>query len=730
MQKHSEEPIDIKTTPSDVCALVAEVSRAADSDKEALGFLPQTVFVEAAEQGKLWVAVAGSHYAGHMLFTRRFPVIQIFQVFVLPQFRRRGVGRIMLNQLVHDAESQSYLIVNAKVADDLEANRFWEAQGFFVVRPIPGGTARNRKILLRERRLNTPSLFDLLEASASPKDHELRLIDRLQDRIPVYVLDVNVLLDLLKNRERGDDVRRIMSAAMAGTISLYAAPELVIELSKSADNRDADPVLQFAATLPQFPIPPESQKNQLFLELAAIVFPAKLREGRLKTRDEGDINHLLSAIHNRATGFVTSEKAILRAHHLIWERFKLEVVGPSELSLGLNPPEWDSDQQIKASRSSGAEIAIVALPEDERAEVERFLISSGLEHDTTNIILAPGYPASPRRRFVIKVSGRIRAFAAWDAPQTITSTLDAFVTTIDADEDVEPALQSTLLFLMRDSCKNGARVIRILALPSNPVLRRLATSLGFRTMLAIRHSTGECLQKVCLGKVALDDNWAGLRQELINRAKIELPCVPPAYDGPETTVHVVSPQGATLRLPLHELEELIGPSLLLLKGRPGAVVPIQKRYADELFGFSPQSGFFPKYEASLHSRRAYISSVGALSATRPGTVLLFYESKRGGGQGEIIACARSVENAISPTRELPPAIKACGVLEDKAIETVGAKGRAGLTLFDTIFKFSKPISFDRLRKLGCVDGAQFVTSRKISYDRLRQILREGAPDVS
>jgi len=165
--------------------------RAADSERDALGFLPPAAFREAATQGKLWVAVAPVSgvpvYAGHILFGRAFPVMRIFQIFISRPFRRRGVGAALIRQLIVEAESQNYFLVNAKVAGIWKLTISGRRRAFSVVRTLAGGATRNRQILLRERRLATPSLFDLLQASTAPTDHDLRLVDRLYARAPVYV---------------------------------------------------------------------------------------------------------------------------------------------------------------------------------------------------------------------------------------------------------------------------------------------------------------------------------------------------------------------------------------------------------------------------------------------------------------------------------------------------------------------------------------------------------------
>lgn len=61
------------------CSLVQEQG---DAQRDLLGFLPRSVYAEAAAQGKLFVATvddAGQEiYAGHLLFGGKFPHLRIF----------------------------------------------------------------------------------------------------------------------------------------------------------------------------------------------------------------------------------------------------------------------------------------------------------------------------------------------------------------------------------------------------------------------------------------------------------------------------------------------------------------------------------------------------------------------------------------------------------------------------------------------------------------------------
>ena len=233
--------------------------------------MPAPAYREAAHQGKLWVAVVktdrGEEYAGHLFFGGGFPRLRIFQIFVKEAWRRYGIGSILLSRLIQEAESWNCMSISARVADDLTANAFWSRHRFEIVDTRPGGPTSNRHILVRQRRLNTPTLFDMLGSAKSPTDHDLRLAERLYEKSPLYAFDINVLLDLIKKRSRAAEVHRIISASFANSIRLFVAPEFIAELREAGKGKEDDPILEIAATLPQFPNLPDPELRRLTAEL-------------------------------------------------------------------------------------------------------------------------------------------------------------------------------------------------------------------------------------------------------------------------------------------------------------------------------------------------------------------------------------------------------------------------------------------------------------------------------
>ena len=259
-------------------------------------------------------------------------------------------------------------------------------------------------------------------------------------------------------------------------------------------------------------------------------------------------------------------------------------------------------------------------------------------------------------------------------------------------------------------------------------LEAVATRIGFRRAVAQGSKDQGPFHKVCLGRVLYAENWTEISSSLAKRVQLELPRIPPDFQGANTRVPVISAHNTALSIPLHELEELVGPALLLLNNRLGAIVPIRVKYAERLLNMSVQRALF-RYEASLMPTRTYYSQIATLPVLEQGTILCFYESKKGGGSGSVIACARSVENWIGIPDTEADSVRRGGVLGTNELDVIARKERCCITRFDMVMKFRNPVPLDRLRELGCDDGSSFVTSKRISHEQLSSLVDEGQPYV-
>jgi len=154
---------------------------------------------------------------GYSIFGGALPQGRILQTWTSESSRGLGVGRRLIEEVAKLLEEAYFLSMRADVAADLaDANQFYERVGFEVVRTRPGGKTRGRVINVRVRELATPSLLDL-----AGDEHALGHLTTLPSSLgqpPLYTLDLNVVLDVSKQRVRSDIAGKVMSMAFEGEI--------------------------------------------------------------------------------------------------------------------------------------------------------------------------------------------------------------------------------------------------------------------------------------------------------------------------------------------------------------------------------------------------------------------------------------------------------------------------------------------------------------------------------
>jgi hypothetical protein len=104
-------------------SLLPEIRSLADSEKDALGFLPAKAFEDAIGRGRLIAAIVddrGSRsFAGHLLHSGVFPNAKVQQIGVVSNFRKLGVASSLLKALVSELERVGFLSIRADIASDL-----------------------------------------------------------------------------------------------------------------------------------------------------------------------------------------------------------------------------------------------------------------------------------------------------------------------------------------------------------------------------------------------------------------------------------------------------------------------------------------------------------------------------------------------------------------------------------------------------------------------------------
>lgn len=327
----------LETDPVVLLEHVSSIRSLADREKEALGFLPEAAYRDAIKQRRLFRMFARAadaiEIAGFILFSGVFPNARVQQVVVSPSHRRSGLASALVNALVSHLKSRGYLNVTAADASDLSAAQsFYEKRGFISRRVRDGGSARQRTIVLRSKELDTASLFTLM-APPSARDEfaaNLNLRSPGAFEAPLYVIDLNVLFDLLKQRARSAIANQLFGAALAHRVRLAVAPEFIVELERTSHGGALDSTLQLARQLPRIPPAPKIEVDRIAASIHRTVFEVKGLSQANSKQAISDSRHLAEAALARASGYITSDGHLINAREALLQLVGIDIASLDE----------------------------------------------------------------------------------------------------------------------------------------------------------------------------------------------------------------------------------------------------------------------------------------------------------------------------------------------------------------------------------------------------------------
>jgi GNAT superfamily N-acetyltransferase len=711
---------EIERKPLEVTGLVQAVQANADSHREALGFLPTQAYEQAARQETLFVAVEGRgeerRYAGHILFGATYPHAKIYQLFVVPPARKHGIGRLLVEALLKYAEKKQYLSVTARVAADLEANAFWSALKFETVGTKSGGAMRGRTINIRARQLNTPALFGYREPVTG-----IPLTEPLPNFTAVFALDLNIFFDVVRHRPRSEFGAVVMSAAFNNIVRLAVTEEFTRELKRSASNTH-DPVLEFALQLPTLPAPVNGLNEQLMNELAAIVFPERASAGKLSAQDRSDLIHVAIAAHHKIAGFVTAEDALVKSSQTIETQFGVRIVHVRDLAEILN-----NTTNVSSPLDIGfadRDLCLSEINSGHASAIKGLADSVRLPRELRNLALADGVQASTRRSLAISFEGKVVCVAFWQPQSMLQGALEAFMLVDEDQASSVVAVNALLNKLSRIASSHGPARLQVVIPNSALATQEMAIRYGF-TRCTGNEAEVSRYQRLSIGDAVSEKSWPSVREKLRTTTDMLFPAALPPIDVDDVRIQFENKDGKEFVIDLFDLETILSPTIFLLPGRSGILVPIRASYADDLLGTAAQASLLPRSQAAILHERTYFSSARNERLLRKGAPIVFYESGKSNGRSAAIAVARVTSTVIVPKRKVASTLIDSGVLDEEELRDLSSGEQIAATSIDNIMKLRKPVPLKRLRELGCVDGANLVTSRSITPNHLHEILSEG-----
>jgi GNAT superfamily N-acetyltransferase len=720
----------VLTDRQEVQPYVKTVSDQADTHKNELGFIPRSAYQEQSHKGRLWVAVStdNQEYAGHLMFGGQQPSVKVFQVFVNDQFRGRGVGRLLIDELVSFAKANGFLSITARVAEDLDvSNDFWASLGFKATTLLPGGKSKKRRIILRALTLDTPSLFSALETKERREFGSLVSLPNgplKQER--GYALDLCIILDVVRNRTYQNQASELIGLSLAGHFDLFVTSEFADELRRNKGERKDDPLFELALRLPTLPPLDWKTISTETDQLKAIIFSPDSTGRKPKVQDESDVRHIASAIHHGLDGFITREKRILRSAAVIKNRYGLDVLSPQDFGYG----DTDRNTIEVDTLIFGKESFVVGrFIESDRHQVTELLEQLGVSHAVAKSALKPGPTSQARSRYVLKESEKIIGFASWTTPSPVDEEVQCFLFVDESVPRSQTFIEHILESFSRDVAYERGRKFCLYISLAQTMSQQVAVQSGYQ-------QTGEpqeeeptlCLMKFAISGLVYPGNWESFVTTVENLARIQLPKRMPTYrsvkrDGLEV---VRIGQRKVEYIDLFGLETYLKPVHVLFPGREGVLVPIIRSFAEDLLGsISDQDRLFGVFDAKMKLEKAFFRNPRLAGDVHRGDTVVFYASGTGGGPKKAVGCGRVTFSEVMKVDEVDLKTRNSGVLSRELLQLRADKqNRVHVFTFDGFQPFVQEVGIDDLRKIGA-GRKNFITIERLGQAAFKKLMLRG-----
>lgn len=707
----------ILKNPDEAIPFADVVSEYADSNKSALGFLPKQSYFSNILAGKIWVAVdSGNNYVGHVMFGGKPPYnVRVFQIFVVETFRKQGLASAFIKDLKDHAERQGCFTLEAHIAEDLAASiKFYETQGFYKNCDRRSQNTTGRKIVIYTCKLDTPSLLEEQPFSllSSIKHHtQTGLVNR-------YVLDLNILFELLEKRGQYEFVKGMLKIALSGEIKIQVTPEFEAELTRT--KKANDPMLEIAGALSVLKFVDQAKLIEIEEAIRKVIFPKRDKKRKQAGNDNSDLIHIAYCIHYGVPAFVTLENKILRAQEQIQAQYGLQICSPIDLGLNtdsFNYQEVDPISQLIDTKS----IDLDRHPS--ASKVQDFLSQScDLDKGINEVLSA--YPSDSLLDLNIAyLDGQPIALFLVEEKKVVNSLIGYVLVIQDAVEELLPIVDhffETFSRAHQEFCPNEIKLFS-----SNiSFLNSLCLKRGY--ILDNDYSGKQnAYKKLISPKVISKANWREFKEGFEKSVAIELPSEIPVYKtgkGGGSYIDVQEKNGYQ-RADLFQLETILSPSTFLLPERSGVIVAIKPAYSEGLISRSPDMlPFLIENEAFLRLEKAYFRSPKrCVKLFCMGMPMVFYESKSGRGA---IGSARITSSAIVSVQDALSQYKRNGVLSERELQGVALDNNIHVITFDNFQEFINPVSFKELKEIGC-GTASFVSPEQVKSSHLSQIIHKG-----
>jgi len=601
------------------------------TDSATLGFMPEGGFEDCARDGCLIAAEAAGEVVGYVMFRRTLArVAAIVHLCVSSNRRGGGVARRLV-EAVRDRCADCYEI-RLRCRRDYTANAMWPRLGFVAVQDVPG---RGRD-----------GILTVWRCELAP----LPLFRGLQSGGPALAvraaIDANVFFDLDEESPGEEESWGLLADWLGEFVELSVTQELFNEIHRRASSSDRERQRSRAYRFAH--LTRDVGREEAVLPSVKSV----LGTGDAPSA-ESDARQIAMTIAGDTSFFITRDAEVLRAADAFDETFGLQVMSPHEVVRRFD--ELRREDEYRPRRLFFGPRTSASTPR--ASEIDEM---ADLLHIGQQLV-------EPRRRTI----GRLREMlSAPDRYEAVTvRSGDHLVASYILDRGAPrmlavPFFGVTASSLGRTAARHyGDALVAIAAREGRPLVRveaaggRVADALSD---LGFSEEAGAWV-KLTLS-VTLPAESAAVEVERVGAT------TPPAA---QLATRMAADLRALASRPgiaraAADVERALWPAKLLATGLPCFIVPIQPRWAKDLFDRELAFGtlFGANPTLVLNAENVYYRAARPSIVTAPGRVLWYVSADPAYSQSKAIrACSYVDEVVVGVAKDLFRRFKRLGVYE-------------------------------------------------------------------
>lgn len=663
----SEKPLSTSVsllTSDEELSVVKEIYR---ESKQLLGFLPDGAFQERLQKKQILAVRLNDHIVGYLLFsTTQRDEIRIVHLAIRNDCRGLGLSSLLIATLKDTFPHYSRIRLNCR--EDFIAAKIWPLLGFFEYGRTIGKKANGSVLIKYQMALNDMPLFDLTKKSRI---------------LPTIICDTNVCLDiLLESRSRHEAACGLLEDWIADEVELAITDELFKDLRRIDDHIPSDCGQRIRMI---------GWREVKSSQLEVLETLRKIENILGPPRDESAVSdqlHLATAALHDAVAFATYDQELLNHSAELLSCIGIRVQRPSEIITDIDSVVRAQIYRAKDLSNTGLERvrlrSLSDLDSDQFVKASHGERKKDLEGYIDNALSNPG-------RFLVhhirNQTNSSIGILGLEQINEFTWSLDLLRTAHKLTGSIAGNTLAQYMCHQPLGAWHGSN-IKIVRVPGT----------GLRPeFIAPLQDRGFICDDDIYWRISLPGFWD--LENLVDKLGMlsEQHGLPAAIMRKLSQLAFESAENNDQRS-AQLLEQLIHPGKLRFGNLPTYVIPIQPRWARELFDFRIWDRPLIKPETNLiiNPDSVYYKRPKNSPATQFGRILWYVSGSTTQGGNAVRACSMLTEGVSGTVKNLFRNFESLGVFEwPQLIEHFGsAEALAFAIQFTNTELLPSPITFD------------------------------------